>query len=73
MCNKKTISWSRGLVKSREKNGRDSRSRETDDGEKIAATNRYVIDTTRLQKSKNQFDYEAFKKYEDFTMEYIHY
>ena len=34
---------------------------------------RYVIDTTRLQKSKNQFDYEAFKKYEDFTMEYIHY
>ena len=29
-------SWSRGLVKSRQKNGRDSRSRETEVGEKIA-------------------------------------
>jgi hypothetical protein len=35
---KKKISWSRGLVKSRQKNGRDSRSRETEVGEKIAAT-----------------------------------
>ena len=41
--NKKTISWSRGLVKSREINGRDSRSRETDVGEKIAATSIYVL------------------------------
>ena len=32
------ISWSRGIVKSRQKNGRDSRSRETDGGEKIAVT-----------------------------------
>ena len=31
-------SWSRGLVKSRLKNGRESRSRETEVGEKIAAT-----------------------------------
>ena len=31
-------SWSRGLVKSRQKKWRDSRSRETDGGEKIAAT-----------------------------------
>ena len=28
-----------GLVKSRQKNGRDSRSRETESGEKIAVTN----------------------------------
>ena len=33
------ISWSRSLVKSRQKNGRDSRSRETESGEKIAVTN----------------------------------
>ena len=32
------MSWSSGLVKSREKNGRDSRTRETDVGEKIAVT-----------------------------------
>ena len=31
-------SWSRGLVKSRQKNGRDSQFRETGVGEKIAAT-----------------------------------
>ena len=31
-------SWSRGLVKSRLKNGRESRSRETEVGEKIAVT-----------------------------------
>ena len=31
-------SWSRGFVKSRQKNGRDSRSRETEVGEKIAVT-----------------------------------
>ena len=36
--NKKKNSWSRGLVKSRQKNGRDSRSRETEVGEKIAVT-----------------------------------
>ena len=34
----KRISWSRGLVKSRQKKWRDSRSRETDGGEKIAVT-----------------------------------
>ena len=34
----KRISWSRGLVKSRQKKRRDSRSRETDGGEKIAVT-----------------------------------
>ena len=33
------MSWSRSLVKSRQKNGRDSRSRETESGEKIAVTN----------------------------------
>ena len=27
----------------------------------------------KSEKSKNQFDNKAFKKYEDFTMEYIHY
>ena len=31
-------SWSRGLVKSRQKNGQDSRSRDTEIGKKIAAT-----------------------------------
>ena len=31
-------SWSRGFVKSRLKNGRESRSRETEVGEKIAST-----------------------------------
>ena len=36
-------SWSRGLVKSRLKNGRESRSRETEVGEKIASTNRYSL------------------------------
>ena len=40
MCGKKDISWSRGLVKSRQKDGRDSRSRETEVGEKIAATSK---------------------------------
>ena len=35
------ISWSRGLVKSRQKNGRESRSRETDVDEKIAVTTTY--------------------------------
>ena len=35
--------WSRGLVKSRLKNGRESRSRETEVGEKIAATCVYGI------------------------------
>ena len=30
--------WSRGLVKSRQKNWRESRSRETEVGEKIAVT-----------------------------------
>ena len=35
------IFWSRGLVKSRQKKWRDSRSRETDGGEKIAATTVY--------------------------------
>ena len=32
-------------MKSQQKNGRDSQSRETDDGEKIAVTNRQVIIT----------------------------
>ena len=41
ISNKKTIFWSRGLVRSREKNGRDSRTRETHIGEKIAATTIY--------------------------------
>ena len=50
--NKKTISWSRGLVKSREINGRDSRSRETDVDEKIAATNIYVCVSSFLKLSK---------------------
>ena len=36
-------SWSRGLVKSRQKNGRDSRSRETEVGEKIAVTSTDVF------------------------------
>ena len=36
-------SLSRGLVKSRQKIGRDSRSRETDGGEKIAVTNTYIL------------------------------
>ena len=40
--NSKEKSWSRGLVKSRLKNGRESRSRETEVGEKIAATSRHV-------------------------------
>ena len=40
MCGKKDISWSRGLVKPCQKNGRDSRSRETEVGEKIAATSK---------------------------------
>ena len=35
MYDKKKSSWSRGLVKSRQINGRDSRSRETEAGEKI--------------------------------------
>ena len=39
------MSWSRGLVKSREKNGRDSQTRETDVGEKIAVTDRYAVCT----------------------------
>ena len=33
--------WSRGLVKSRQKNWRESRSRETEVGEKIAVTSMY--------------------------------
>ena len=33
--------WSRGLVKSRQKNWRESRSRETEVGEKIAVTSTY--------------------------------
>ena len=33
--------WSRGLVKSRQKNWRESRSRETEVGEKIAPTTTY--------------------------------
>ena len=37
----KRISWSRGLEKSRQKKWRDSRSRETDGGEKIAVTIMY--------------------------------
>ena len=32
--------WSRGLVKSRQKNWRESRSRETEVGEKIAVTSK---------------------------------
>ena len=36
-------SWSRGLVKSRQKNGRDSRTRETEVGEKIAVTKVYSM------------------------------
>ena len=32
--------WSRGLVKSRPKNWRESRSRETDVGKKIAVTSK---------------------------------
>ena len=43
MYNSKEKSWSRGLVKSRLKNGRESRSRETEVGEKIAATSDYII------------------------------
>ena len=39
MYDSKEKSWSRGLVKSRLKDGRESRSRETEVGEKIAATN----------------------------------
>ena len=35
--------WSRGLVKSRQKNGRDSQFRETGVGEKIAATSQSYI------------------------------
>ena len=38
MYDSKEKSWSRGLVKSRLKDGRESRSRETEVGEKIAAT-----------------------------------
>ena len=38
-------SWSRGLVKSRQKNGRDSRSRETEVGEKIAVTTVHLFCT----------------------------
>ena len=34
--------WSRGLMKSRQKNGRESRSRETEVGEKIAVTSMYL-------------------------------
>ena len=37
----KKRSWSRGLVKSRQKHWRDSRSRETDVGEIIAVTNKH--------------------------------
>ena len=36
-------SWSRGLVKSRLKNGRESRSRETEVGEKIAVATSYSL------------------------------
>ena len=35
--------WSRGLVKSRQKNWRESRSRETEVGEKIAVTNKGIL------------------------------
>ena len=37
------LPWSRGLVKSRLKNWRDSQSRETAVGEKIAVTSSYVL------------------------------
>ena len=39
-------SWSRGLVKSRQKKWRDSRSRETDGGEKIAVTSSDTMEDT---------------------------
>ena len=35
--------WSRGLVKTRQKNWRESRSRETEVGEKIAVTNTQIL------------------------------
>ena len=35
--------WSRGLVKSRQKNWRESRSRETEVGEKIAVTTTHSL------------------------------
>ena len=38
-----------GLVKSRQKNGRDSQSRETDGGEKIAATSTYICTNQSFQ------------------------
>ena len=43
-----TLSWSRGLVKSRQKNGRDSRSRETEVGEKIAVTSTHHISSVKM-------------------------
>ena len=39
----KKIFWSRGLVKSHQKNWRESRSRETEVGEKIAVTSSYLV------------------------------
>ena len=36
-----SLAWSRGLVKSRQKKWRDSRTRETEAGEKIAVTSTY--------------------------------
>ena len=47
----KRTSWSRGLVKSRQKKWRDSRSRETDGGEKIAVTSPYIITYLKILQS----------------------
>ena len=46
--------WSCGLVKSRQKNWRESRSRETEVGEKIAPA------TTQEVERKNKFIIENF-------------
>ena len=41
---KKKRFWSRGLMKSRQKNWRESRSRETEIGKKIAVTSNHKDD-----------------------------
>ena len=47
-------------MKSRQKNGRDSRSRETDGGEKIAVTTRYTlqIKTVEIKTQQKTVDCE---------------
>ena len=57
--------WSRGLVKSRQKNWRESRSRETEVGEKIAVTTGEAVGVLA-------FDFSAAFDCIAYTLSLIH-